>query len=196
MKLGIYGGTFDPIHTGHLILAESVHSQLKLDKILFIPAAIPPHKMESSIMPPDIRYEMLQLAIADNPYFQASAIEIERTGVSFTINTIKTIGEQMHLEREEIFFILGADNILGFPSWYQPDEILASCQIVVLPRPEVDLNLIHPMLQNKIIIVKTPLIDISSSMIRQFIKQNRSVRYLVPDPVFYYIQKNQLYQSS
>ncbi|MBN2090059.1 nicotinate-nucleotide adenylyltransferase [candidate division KSB1 bacterium] len=194
MKLGIYGGTFDPIHTGHLILAESVRSQLKLDKILFIPAAIPPHKTESKITSPEIRYEMLQLAVADNPYFQVSSLEIQRTGVSYTINTIKTIHEQMQLQREELYFILGADNILGFPTWHKPDEILELCHIVVLPRPEIDLKNIHPMLQNKIIIVKTPIIEISSSVIRQLSKQGRSIRYLVPESIFQYLQRNQLYQ--
>ncbi len=194
MKLGLYGGTFDPIHTGHLILAESVRSQLALDRILFIPAAIPPHKKDSKITESAIRYEMIQLAIANNPHFEVSPIDIDRKGVSYTVDTIKIIQEQMQLQREELFFIIGADNILGFPSWHKPAEILELCQIVVLPRPEIDLKNIHPMLKDKILVVKTPLIEISSSVIRQLIKQDRSIRYLVPEPVFHYLRRNQVYQ--
>jgi len=194
LKLGLYGGTFDPIHTGHLILAESVRSQLALDRILFIPAAIPPHKKDSKITESAIRYEMIQLAIANNPHFEVSPIDIDRKGVSYTVDTIKIIQEQMQLQREELFFIIGADNILGFPSWHKPAEILELCQIVVLPRPEIDLKNIHPMLKDKILVVKTPLIEISSSVIRQLIKQDRSIRYLVPEPVFHYLRRNQVYQ--
>ncbi len=193
MNLGIYGGTFDPIHTGHLILAESVRSQLMLDKILFIPAAIPPHKTVLKITLPEIRYEMLQLAIADNPRFEASPIEINRTGVSYTIDTLNTIRGQMQIQRDELFFILGADNLLGFPTWYRAEEILKLCQIVVLQRPEVNLNNIDLILQNKIIRLNTPLIEISSSLIRELVKQDKSIRYLVPDSIFHYVRRNQLY---
>ncbi len=196
MKLGIYGGTFDPIHTGHLILAESVRSQLMLDKILFIPAAIPPHKTTLKITAPEIRFEMLQLAIADNPHFEASPIEINRTGFSYTFNTIQTIRGQMQIQREELFFILGADNLPGFPTWYRAEELLTLCQMVVLQRPEVNLNNIELALQNKMIRLKTPLIEISSSLIREFVRQDKSIRYLVPDSIFHYIRRNQLYHPS
>lgn len=194
LNLGIYGGTFDPIHAGHLILAESVRCQLMLDKILFIPTATTPHKTGLKITAPEIRYKMLQLAITDNPHFEVSSIEIDRKGVSFTIDTIITIREQMKIQREELFFILGADNLLGFQSWYRFEKILELTQIVVLPRPKIDLSNIHPMFKNKMIVVNTPLIEISSSLIRQYIKEDKSIRYLVPDPVFHYLQDNQLYQ--
>lgn len=194
MKIGIYGGTFDPVHLGHLIIAQVVREELALDKIVFIPSAIPPHKEISRISAPEIRWQMLQLAIQDNPYFDASRIEIDRPGISYTVNTLEQIIEQWQLASHELFLLLGADSLFDLQNWYKPEQILSLAQVIVFPRPGYDLSKIEQTLRKKCKMVSTPLIDISSSLIRERWKHKRTIRYLVTKEVHDFIQANQLYK--
>lgn len=131
LKVGLLGGSFNPIHNGHLTIARHVHERLQLSQILFIPAGDPPHKRDGALAPANVRLEMVRLAIADTPFFTVSDIEMQRKGKSYSIDTIRAL--QHH--STELFFIIGLDAFLDFPTWRQPDELLRICHFVVVPRP-------------------------------------------------------------
>lgn len=197
-KVGIMGGTFDPIHNGHLILAEHSRIQFDLEKVIFIPTGKPPHKVEKGISLINHRYDMTLLAICTNKYFDLSLIEIQREGTTYTIDTIK----QLKTENKDTdyYFILGADSLFNISSWKGYEELLNICNFIVAKRPSTDnnklkakieeLNKIH---KDPIYILETPLIDISSSSIRERVRSKLSIKYLVPDVVELYIKKNRLY---
>jgi nicotinate-nucleotide adenylyltransferase len=192
MKLGILGGTFNPPHIGHLIVAESVRDQLKLDKILFVPSYSPPHKLYSQVALPTQRYEMVEIALEKNRNFSVSDIEIAREGKSYTIDTINTLigiypGSQL-------FLIIGLDNLMDFSDWKSPNDIISKVELVVMNRPGYDVDVKNEF-KRYATIVKVPSIDISSSDIRRRIKMGRSIRYLVPFEIEQYIFKKGLYKS-
>jgi nicotinate-nucleotide adenylyltransferase len=192
MKLGILGGTFNPPHIGHLIVAESVRDQLKLDKILFVPSYSPPHKLYSQVALPTQRYEMVEIALEKNRNFSASDIEIAREGKSYTIDTINTLmgiypGSQLYL-------IIGLDNLMDFSDWKSPNDIISKVELVVMNRPGYDVEVKNEF-KRYATIVKVPGIDISSSDIRRRVKMGRSIRYLVPFEIEQYILKKSLYKS-
>jgi len=200
VTIGILGGTFDPIHIGHLILAQEIGQKLCFSKILFIPAKIPPHKQNSAA---DFhRYEMVKLAIQDNPFFDISRVELDRSGISYTIDTIQILQTQL---QEPLAFIIGADNILDLPNWYQWQKLVQICEFAIGSRPGFDLSTLDRLgtfigqskaekfKQN---CVEIPSIFISSSQIREKYSRGESVRYLVPDLVDSYICKNKLYLKS
>ncbi len=195
MKLGIYGGTFDPIHVGHLILAEQTREILALDRVLFMPAAQPPHKITAPISPAELRYQMLQLALQANPGFESSRLEIDRPGLSYTIVTILEIKAQSGLSKTQIFLFIGADSLLEIHKWYQPERIFEASQVVVFPRPGVDLAQARPAFRQQALCLNTPLFDISSRQIRAMVKAGQSIRYLVPEPVRQFILEQQLYRD-
>lgn len=190
MAIGIYGGNFDPIHIGHLITAQRVLELRNLEKILFIPANISPLKQDVSTAAGEHRFEMVKVATSRNKSFLVSQIELERLGVSYTIDTLKTIKKKY----DDIELIIGFDNLLKFEKWYKPDEILKMCKLVVLHR-KVDSD---PQEKNKYfkeaIILDTPTIEISSTEIRKRVKDNLSIDYLVPLKVKEYIYENGLYK--
>jgi nicotinate-nucleotide adenylyltransferase len=192
MKLGILGGTFNPPHIGHLIVAESVRDQLKLDKILFVPSYSPPHKLYSQVALPTQRYEMVEIALEKNRNFSVSDIEIAREGKSYTIDTINTLigiypGSQL-------FLIIGLDNLMDFSDWKSPNEIISKVELVVMNRPGYDVDIKNEF-KRYATIVKVPSIGISSSDIRRRVKMGRSIRYLVPYEIEQYIFKKGLYKS-
>jgi nicotinate-nucleotide adenylyltransferase len=192
MKLGILGGTFNPPHIGHLIIAESVRDQLKLDKILFVPSYSPPHKLYSQVALPTQRYEMVEIALEKNRNFSVSDIEIAREGKSYTIDTINTLmgiypGSQLYL-------IIGLDNLMDFSDWKSPNDIISKVELVVMNRPGYDVEVKNEF-KRYATIVKVPGIDISSSDIRRRVKMGRSIRYLVPFEIEQYILKKSLYKS-
>ncbi len=195
MRVGVYGGTFDPIHVGHLIIGELAREALELDRLLFVVAKRPPHKVSEVITPAKFRLEMVRLATLDNPFFEPSDIEIRRGGVSYTVDTLQALSEELDLARERLFFLMGADSLVDFPSWRQPDRILELATVVALRRPGVDLSDVDPEYLRRVRLLPTPLIEISATNIRQRVSRGCSIRYLVPEPVIDYIREHKLYLS-
>lgn len=194
MRIGIFGGTFDPIHIGHLIIAQLALSDLNLTKIVFIPAAIPPHKSDREFSHPQTRLELVRRAIAGNKQFHVSDIELLRAGKSYTVDTLRQMREWPEFNQAELFLIIGADNLVTFPEWHEPEQILARVRLAVYPRREADLAEVAPELMQQAIIFRAPRIEISSSFIRELVRKNRDIKYLVPDSVAEYIYKHNLYK--
>lgn len=197
-KMGIMGGTFDPIHIGHLILAEEAKDYFQLDKIIFIPTGKPPHKDWDSIADPIHRYEMALLATMDNPDFIVSPIEINRKGTTYTVDTIKCLVDKY--EDTQFYFITGADSIVEIFNWKNTEKLLSLCRFITAKRAIVSDNKLEKTITNieerlgiTIDILPIPYIDISSTDIRCKIRKRKSVKYYVPDSVKDYIFKNQLY---
>lgn len=192
MKLGIFGGTFNPPHVGHLIVAESVRDQMQLDRIFFVPSASPPHKQDPAIAVPSARLQMTRLAVAGNTRFEVSEIELDREGPSYTIDTVAGIADLY--PRGNLLLIIGVDNLLEFDSWKSPREILQKADLVVMTRPGFQI----PDAKNEFIraskIVHVPPIGISGTDIRRRIRMGRSIRYLVPEAVEDYILRRGLYK--
>jgi nicotinate-nucleotide adenylyltransferase len=188
MKVGILGGTFNPIHIGHLILAEEVREKLGLQKIIFVPTYLPPHKDNSDIAPPAQRFAMVKLAIKGSKYFLASDMEIKRDGRSYTIDTLKEF--KIRYPQDELYFIIGSDLLKYLNDWKDLDEIIKMVKFIVATRPGYPLERIP----SHIATIPIRAVDVSAFEIRQAIKENRSFRYLVPDAVFKYINKKRLYR--
>ena len=188
MKIGILGGTFNPIHLGHLILAEEVRQKLGLAKIIFVPANLPPHKDNGEIVPAYHRLKMLKLAIRNNPYFSVSDIEIKRGGRSYTIDTIKEFTGTY--PEDELYFIIGSDLVRYLNEWKDVREIIALVRFIVATRQGYPLE----NLPGYMTTIDIRAIDISAFQIRQCIKENRSFRYLVPEAVRQYIIREGLYK--
>jgi len=201
MNIGVLGGTFDPIHMGHLIIAEEIRGQLDLAEVLFVPAGEPWLKTNNSISPAEHRVQMLRLAIADEPSFKLSTIEIERAGPSYTVDTIAQFKSQIGTE-DRLFFILGWDNLMQLPQWREPSRLVQMCSLVAVPRvgyPSPDLNTLEaaiPGLSQGVILLHTPQIEISSSEIRHRVTRGLSIHHLVPEPVEKYIREHNLYTKS
>ncbi|MCX5696465.1 MAG: nicotinate-nucleotide adenylyltransferase [Candidatus Omnitrophica bacterium] len=194
MKIGILGGTFNPIHIGHLILAEEAREKLGLDKVIFVPTFVPPHKDNVDIAPAAARLKMVKLAIAGNKYFSVSDIEIERNGRSYTIDTIKEFKKNYSLD--QIFFIIGSDLMKYLDDWKDINEISKLVKFVVATRPGYPLEDITTYAVSRQTGVSTlPIraVDISGFEIRGAIKEGKSFRYLVPEAVFRYINKKRIY---
>jgi len=188
MKIGILGGTFNPVHIGHLILAEEAREKLKLDKILFIPTAIPPHKDSSNIAPASDRLKMLRLAIKGNKFFGVCDIEIKRKGRSFTIDTLKELKAQYG--QDELYFIIGSDLLKYLNEWKDLSQIVKMVNFVAATRPGYSLEQIPQYIQT----LPIRAVDVSGFEVRRCIQENKSFGYLVPDKVFDYIKKRKLYK--
>ena len=190
-KIGIYGGTFDPIHLGHLITAQSVREIRKLDKIIFIPSFISPHKKDRISSSPRHRLNMLKLAIKKISYFDFSALEIRRKDISYTIDTIQALKS----EYKKIELIIGYDNLISFDTWKDPDKICELTKLVVLRR-KVEENAIQKNKYfDKAIFVDTPLIEIYGTNIRTRVMNDKNIDFLVPQKVMAYIYKHKLYKE-
>lgn len=190
------GGTFDPIHWGHLILAEQAWEQLGLDKVLFITAADPPHKQDQRITGAEYRLEMTRLAVEDNDHFECSTIEMDRPGPSYTIDTVKQILE-MYGPATNVYVIVGADEAIQLMTWRDPYGIQALATIAVAARSYAsnDMPVALPKdFSDKLVSIKMPGIDISSTDLRERVRSRRSIRYLVPRPVEKYILDKGLYR--
>jgi len=199
VKIGILGGTFDPIHIGHLVVAEEARIKVGLNEVLFVPAGQPLLKPDRNITPADHRVEMVRRAIADNPHFKLCTLEIERPGPSYTVDTLMMLREQLGSE-VSLLFILGRDTLAELPSWKEPQKLVQLCRMVVAPRlGSKDLQHLEteiPGLLDKVIQLDMPVIGISSSGIRQRIAQGLSIRYLVPTEVENYIAEQKIYLTS
>ena len=193
-KIGLFGGTFDPIHMGHLIVAESVLNKLKLNKIYFIPAHKHALKSNKKISPPEIRFEILKIALRDFPYFSISDIELESDNVSFTIDTLKRFKEYENLSNAELYYIIGFDNLAELHLWKEYEKIMDMVRLVVLTRPGNNDDQLINQYKEKITIPNSPQIDISSTLIRQRIKENNPWKSMVTPAVYEYIIRNNLYK--
>jgi nicotinate-nucleotide adenylyltransferase len=193
LKIALYGGTFDPIHTAHLIIAQYTKEEFSLDKIIFVPSGIPPHKQVH--LPPNLRLELVKLAIGGNAAFECSEMEIRLTNIGYSLDTVQAFKTELNLAREELFFIIGSDSFLDFPRWKRPDEILKLCTVVVYPRNYRDFEAAAPEFSREVIYLqRAPILELSSKLIRSWIKQNRSITYLVPEAVERVILAQKLYQ--
>ncbi len=199
VKLGILGGTFDPVHNGHLALAEAAVKALKLDELLFIPAPAPPHKNGRVITPFAQRYDMVRLAINGRAYFQLSDLEARRQGKSYTYDTLKVLKEQAPARK--LFFLTGADALEGFTHWYRWQEILDLCTLVVTTRPGFDFQAPKELereasrRQNGFLLLEKEAVDISATKLREAIADGSPWRQWVPEAVAEYIQTNHLYRG-
>ncbi|OYD13730.1 hypothetical protein CH333_10220 [candidate division WOR-3 bacterium JGI_Cruoil_03_44_89] len=190
MRLGIFGGTFNPPHTAHLIGAELVMDEFHLDRILFVPTHIPPHKEQPEV-PSAVRLKMLHIAIKNNPSFQLLDLEVKRREVSYTIDTVRELMAEN--ERDSLYLIMGTDQAEEFGGWKEPETLLTLLEFIVITRPGYDRERIDKLLRGKARIFELN-IDISSTMIRNRVKSGKSIRYLVPEGVREYIIANGLYQ--
>jgi nicotinate-nucleotide adenylyltransferase len=226
MRIGVMGGTFDPIHLGHLRAAEEIYWAFGLDHIIFVPAARPPHKAEQDVAAPIHRYEMVSLATVFTPYFSVSPIELNRSGQSYSVETLREL-RKIYGADTALYFIMGVDSFLEMSSWKEAEQILRLAQVIVTARPgwlldEVEKTLtpeqhrqlgyprftylkiaeVTPELAQQgpvpglVLLVEVVSLDISSTEIRQLVEEGRSIRFLVPDTVAAYMEKNQLYRES
>lgn len=188
-KVGVLGGTFNPPHIGHLIIADQVRDQLDLDKIIFLPTAEPPHSSrEKTTISSDVRVELLDLAIHTNPTFEMELYEVEKGGKNYTYNTMKALVDLY--PAVDFYFIVGADMIEDLPTWYEIDKLVELIQFVGVNRPGYTVETDYPL-----IMVDVPLVDISSSAIRKKVALGCSIEYLVPEDVRNYIEQEGLYQD-
>lgn len=200
MNIGILGGTFDPVHSGHLAVAEQALVKLNLAEVIFVPAGNPYFKDGTRVTLPAHRVSMLKLALFDKPSFKVSLLEIERSGPSYSVDTISRIREVLQKE-DELFFILGWDSILTLPLWHQPRRLMGLCRFVVAlrpgyPRPEYSaLEKELPGISERTTVMDNPLIDISSTEIRERVYRGVSIKNMVPPKVEEYIRKHSLYQT-
>lgn len=192
-KIGLFGGSFDPIHNGHLQIADRAQKQLLIDRVIFIPAAIPPHKQHLNLTEQNHRLCMVQLAVEKYSNFEVSDIEIKRSGISYTIDTLLYFLNNYNLSKEQLHFIIGADSLVDFHKWREPEKILENCQIVVYDRKGADLSSVSEELRQKAHFLNAPLIDLSSSSIRNTIRNGENLIELLPEKVVDYIFKNNLY---
>lgn len=198
MNIGVLGGTFDPIHVGHLLVAEEARAKLELAEVLFVPAGEPWLKANNAISPAKDRVEMVRLAIAGKPYFKLSTMEIERAGPTYTVDTIAELGAQLGAG-DELFFILGWDNLNQLPRWREPSRLIRLCRLVVVPRvdsPTPDLGSLEaaiPGLSRRVIRLDEPRIDVNASEIRRMVSRGLSIHQLVPEVVERYIKEHRLY---
>jgi nicotinate-nucleotide adenylyltransferase len=202
--LGIMGGTFDPIHLGHLAVAEEARDALGLDRILFVPAGIPPHKPEGASASVDDRVAMVALAIAGNDTFELSRIDVDRPGPSFTADTVDALAAGISARGgdPDLTLIMSAETVVGLPEWREPSRLLAACRVAVVPReglPVPDRSWLaqqFPGFEDRFDLLDGPRLGISSTAIRARVAAGRSIRYLVPDAVQRHIVDHHLYSGA
>ncbi|WP_379136236.1 nicotinate-nucleotide adenylyltransferase [Paenibacillus sp. sgz500958] len=192
MKVGIMGGTFDPLHIGHMLAAEAARDSYSLDEVWFMPSHIPPHKHEAGVSGKD-RLAMVRETVKDHACFRTLDWEVARGGVSYTIETVKRLQEEF--PQIELYFIIGADMVQYLPKWHGIDELVQRLTFIGVGRPgtPLDLDVLPVHIAAKVMLADMPLIDISSTMIRQWAAEGRSIRYMVPEPVYEHLQRSGLY---
>jgi nicotinate-nucleotide adenylyltransferase len=189
-RIGILGGTFNPVHIGHLAIAETACDKLKLDKVLFIPSYYPPHKSRAHVIAAKYRYSMVKLAIKGNPRFEAVDFEVKRPGRSYSINTLEYL-RRLYPPRTKFFFIIGSDMIDGLKEWKRVNDLVKIVQFIVITRKGYE----NKKEQYNARIINTLDLGISSSYLRQALSKGIAIRYLIPDKVLGYIRANRLYNS-
>ncbi|MBE0478845.1 nicotinate-nucleotide adenylyltransferase [Candidatus Aerophobetes bacterium] len=195
-RLGIMGGTFNPIHHGHLVAAEIIRDEFKLQEVLFVPSGKPPHKENDEIVSPEHRWMMTVLATASNEYFSASAIEIERGGESYTKDTLLEL-KKIYGEKTKMHFITGGDAIAEISTWHRTEDLPKLAKFIAASRPGyiLDWEKIDAHFRKATSLIEIPALAISSTEIRRRIREGKTIKYLVPEVVEKYIYKNRLYQS-
>lgn len=201
-NIGILGGTFDPVHYGHLIIAEEVREKFNLDMVVFIPTGMPPHKAQIKVSHVRHRFNMVCDAVNTNPYFEASSIEMERSGYTYTIDTLMKLKE-IYGDDSRLHFIIGADIIWDLLTWKEYKKVFLMCEFIAVLRPGFkrdsllgEVGRLKEVYAAKIHALDIPLIEISSTIIRQKARDGRSIKYLVPECVEAYINKNKLYSEA
>lgn len=191
-RIGVFGGSFDPIHIGHLAIAQEALWQCNLDRVLFMVAAVPPHKKapEASV---EHRLKMVELAVEAEPAFLPSRIEIDRGGASYTAETL----EELHRTYPDATFylIVGADSAIDFSSWKDPNAVIEMANVVIAPRPGFNLSQMEPRLQGKAQVFQSPILELSSTMIRKRVHEKKPFKFLVPEIVERYIREHSLYSD-
>ncbi len=192
MRVGVFGGSFDPVHFGHLFLAEYCREACGLDRVLFVPAGQPPHKAESTLTAGQHRLAMLELAVSDNPGFEVTDLELQREGPSYTVDTLAELSQAA--PGDEFFLLMGADMLQDFPNWREPQRICELAKLAVVARDgltpldwSVLDNVIPAELSDEFLSVQMPRLDISSTEIRARVLSGQSIRYRTPDAVIAYI---------
>lgn len=199
-RIGLLGGTFDPIQLAHLIIASEAQARLGLSRVLFIPAGEPWRKRGRRISSTEHRVAMVRLAIADDPHFELSLVEVERPGSSYTADTLQEMRRLLG-EETELYFILGLDALYDLPHWRTPELIIEQCHLVAVARPGVSLRRLGevkrrlPVLESKLVMLPAPRIEVSSSDIRRRVAAGLPIRYLVPPQVEAYIEQHRLYRD-
>jgi len=198
MRLGILGGSFDPVHLGHLVMAEACREQLKLDEVWFVPAGHPPHKTDRELAPAKSRTEMIEFAVAGIPEFQISNIELKKETTSYTVETLEQIAAED--PDRKLFLLIGADSLQDFPNWKQPERIAELATIVAVNRGRQDPPGMEEIEQklgldvvDRIRVITMPGIELSSTDIRHRIRSGHSIRFLVPKAVEAYLNEHQVY---
>jgi nicotinate-nucleotide adenylyltransferase len=200
MNIGLMGGTFDPVHLGHLAVAAAARLRFDLVKVIFIPAGQPYFKDIQAITPAWHRLNMLNLALQQSLFFHISTLEIERRGPSFAVDTVATLKKELY-PQDELFFILGWDSLMAFPSWREPQRLMSLCRLVAAPRPGYpapDISLLEkdlPGISSRTLVMDGPLLDISSTLVRRRVRDGLPLDGLVPPAVADYIAENHLYQK-
>jgi len=200
-KIGIFGGTFNPVHSGHLIVAEAVREDLELDRVLFIPSGTPPHKSKNEVADANHRYNMVKCAVGSNPYFEASHMEIDRAGYTYSIDTLTSL-KALYPKDTDFYFIIGADVVPELVTWKDYDRVFKMCSFIAVLRPGNDrkafknhVDELTGINKANIITAEAPMVDISSTDIRERVKSGRTIKYLVPGCVEKYILDNELYRT-
>jgi nicotinate-nucleotide adenylyltransferase len=199
-RIGVIGGTFDPLHYGHLAAAEEVRVRLNLSRVLFVVAGIPPHKLNEEVTPVEHRVAMVELGIASNPHFQISRVDVDRPGPSYSVDTISILLEQ-YGRGTEVFFIMGLDSLVEVPAWHDPGRLIQLCHLVAVTRPGFDVDMSHleasvPGISSRVEIVDMPALDISSSDLQRRVSEGLPIKYQVPEEVERYINEQHLYRPS
>ena len=202
MRLGVFGGSFDPVHYGHLLLAESCREQCRLDQVWFVPAATPPHKRDRELSPGPQRVEMLRLAVAGQECFQVATLELDRGGISYTVDTLRDIQRQQ--PAADVFLLMGADSLVDLPGWREPEAICRMAIPVAVRRagaPEPDFNILQPVVDAERLQVvrrhqvEMPVVGFSSRDIRARVEMGQSIRYRTARAVEKYIETHGLYRG-
>ena len=193
MKICLFGGTFDPPHLGHLILAQTIFEAEHFDQIVFVPAHTSPHKDKTVVSSVDLRKEMVRIAIQENPNFILSDIEIKRGGISYSFDTIIDYKKKTDINTKNLFYLIGSDSLKTFHSWHNSTQILDECQIIVAIRPGFRPSDINNEILARIQFANIPRIEISSTQIRKRWREDKTIRYMVSQSVWEYINENKLY---
>jgi nicotinate-nucleotide adenylyltransferase len=193
MKIGIFGGTFNPPHIAHLILAESLYESLDLGKIIFIPSSVPPHKKCDDLLDAKHRLGLTRLAVGNNDRFEVSDIEVQRGGTSYTIDTVRTLDKKY--KNDTLYLVIGADNLKSFHLWKEYEALLKRCKLIAMRRPGSTIEQVRDDVLGETRVVDVPYLDVSSTEIRRKIREGKSVRYLVPDAVLSEIEKSGFYKN-
>lgn len=199
LRVGLLGGSFDPPHIGHLLLAEEARDQLALSEVHLAPAGQPPHKLGLAMTPVADRVRMTELAIADNPCFRLSRVDADRPGPHYTIDLVKLVRDQLPADAE-LFFLMGFDSLRDLPEWREPAQLIHTAHLVALSRPDIPIHwdVLEerlPGVRERVTLLDMPELEIASRDLRERVRAGRSIRYMVTEPVRAYIQEHRLYQA-